>query len=49
MEEYERTHSAHEIAQVYGVTEREVYLLAKQQRDTGSVELRVNLRGRKVK
>jgi len=49
VEGYERTHNAHEIAEAYGVTEREVYRLAKQQRETGSVDLRVNQRGRKAK
>lgn len=46
---YERTHNAHEIAEAYGVSEREVYQLAQQKRETGSVDLRVNLRGRKAK
>lgn len=46
---YERTHNAHEIAEAYGVSEREVYRLARQQRETGSVDLRVSLRGRKAK
>ena len=40
VEGYERTHDVHGIAKAYGVTEREVYRLVKQKRDTGSVELR---------
>ena len=35
---YERTHDAKMIAQAYGVSEREVYKLAAQMRETGSVE-----------
>ncbi len=46
---YERTHNAHEIAEAYGVSEREVYRLARQKRETGSIDLRVNQRGRKAK
>ena len=37
---YERTHDAKMIAQAYGVSEREVYKLAAQMRETGSVEPR---------
>lgn len=46
---YERTHDAKMIAQAYGVSEREVYKLAAQMRETGSVELRTQtetVRGR---
>lgn len=49
VEGYERTHDAHAIAEAYGVCEREVYKLAQQKRETGSVALRTNLRGRKPK
>jgi len=49
VEGYERTHNVHAIVEAYGVTEQEVYRLAKQQRETGSVDLRVNQRGRKAK
>lgn len=49
VEGYERTHNVHEIAEAYGVSEREVYRLAQQQRETGSVALRVSRRGRKAK
>lgn len=49
VEGYERTHDVHGIAKAYGVTEREVYRLVKQKRDTGSVELRTSQRGRKPK
>ncbi len=46
---YERTHNAKEVAECYGVTEREVYKLAAQMRETGSVDLRTNRCGRKPK
>lgn len=46
---YERTHNAKEVAECYGVTEREVYKLAAQMRKTGSVDLRTNRCGRKPK
>lgn len=46
---YERTHDAKMIAQAYGVSEREVYKLAAQMRETGSVELRTGNCGRKPK
>ena len=46
---YERTHNAKMIAQAYGVSEREVYKLAAQMRETGSVEPRTGNCGRKPK
>lgn len=46
---YERTHDAKMIAQAYGVSEREVYKLAAQMRETGSVEPRTGNCGRKSK
>ena len=46
---YERTHDAKMIAQAYGVCEREVYKLAAQMRETGSVDLRTGNSGRKPK
>lgn len=49
VEGYERTHDVHAIAQAYGVSEREVYYLIKQKRETGSVALRTQQRGRKAK
>lgn len=49
VEGYERTHDAKMIAQAYGVSEREVYKLAAQMRETGSVDLRMSRCGRKPK
>lgn len=49
VEGYQRTHNAKEVAECYGVTVREVYKLAAQMRDTGSVDLRTSQRGRKPK
>ena len=49
MDGYERTHDAKLIAQAYGVCEREVYKLAAQVRETGSVDLRTGSSGRKPK
>ena len=46
---YERLHDAKVIAQAYGVSEREVYKLAAQMRETGSVEARTGNCGRKAK
>ena len=46
---YERTHDAKMIAQAYGVSEREVYKLAAQMRESGSVEVRTGNCGRKPK
>ncbi len=46
---YEKIHDAKMIAQAYGVSEREVYKLAAQMRETGSVELRTGNSGRKPK
>ena len=44
---YEKSGDAEAIAQAYSVSERTVYRLAQQKRDTGSVELRTSQRGRK--
>lgn len=49
VEGYERTHDAKMIAQAYGVSEREVYKLAAQMQETGSVDLRMSNCGRKPK
>ena len=46
---YERTHNAKEVAECYGITEREVYKLAAQMRKTGNVDFRTNRCGRKAK
>ena len=46
---YERLHDAKVIAQAYGVSEREVYKLVAQMRETGSVEARTCNCGRKPK
>ena len=46
---YERSHDAKMIAQAYGVSEREVYKLAAQMRETGSVEVRTGNCRRKPK
>ena len=46
---YERIHDAKTIAQAYGVSEREVYKLAVQMRETGSVGVRTGNCGRKPK
>ena len=46
---YERSHDAKMIAQAYGVSEREVYKLAAQMRESGSVEVRTGNCGRKPK
>lgn len=47
VEGYKRMGHAKEIAKAYGVSEREVYKLVAQMRDTGSVDLQVSKRGRK--
>ena len=44
-----RTYDVHSIEKAYGVTEREVYRLVKQKRDTGSVVLRTSQRRQKPK
>lgn len=44
---YEKTRDAKAIAQAYSVSERSVYRLAQQKRETGSVALRTSQRGRK--
>ena len=44
---YERSGDAEAIAQAYSVSERTVYRLAQQKRETGSVALRTSQRGRK--
>ena len=46
---YERPHDAKMIAQAYGVSEREVYKLAAQMRETESVELRTKNRHKRLK
>ena len=46
---YEQFHDAKLIAQAYGVSEREVYKLAAQMRETGSVEPQTGNCGRKPK
>ncbi len=49
VEGYERTRDAKSIAAAYGVTEREVYRLAAQKRESGSTDARTYLCGRKPK
>ena len=44
---YEKSGDVEAIAQAYSVSERTVYRLARQKRETGSVELRTSQRGRK--
>ena len=44
---YEKSGDAEAIAQAYSVSERTVYRLAQQKRETGSVELKTSQRGRK--
>ena len=44
---YEKSRDAEVIAQAYSVSERTVYRLAQQKRETGSVALRTSQRGRK--
>ena len=44
---YEKSGDAGAIAQAYSVSERTVYRLAQQKRETGSVALRTSQRGRK--
>ncbi len=44
---YEKDHDVEGIARAYSVSERTVYRLAKQKRETGSVALRTSQRGRK--
>ena len=44
---YEKTHDAKAVALAYGVSVPTVYRLAEQKAKTGSVDLRVNERGRK--
>lgn len=46
---YERVHNAKEIAAAYGVSERTVYRLVRQKRETGSVAPRTSRCGRKSK
>ena len=45
---YEKSRDAGVIAQAYSVSERTVYRLAQQKRETGSVALRTSQRGRKA-
>ncbi len=44
---YEKSEDAEAIAQAYSVSERTVYRLVQQKRETGSVALRTSQRGRK--
>ena len=44
---YEKSGDVEAIAQAYSVSERMVYRLAQQKRETGSVALRTSQRGRK--
>ena len=44
---YEKSGDAEATAQAYSVSERTVYRLAQQKRETGSVALRTSQRGRK--
>ena len=44
---YEKSRDSEAIAQAYSVSERTVYRLAQQKRETGSVALRTSQRGRK--
>ena len=44
---YEKSGDAEAIARAYSVSERTVYRLAQQKRETGSVALRTSQRGRK--
>lgn len=46
---FEKNHNAEQTAQDFGVTKWTVYRLRKQMQRTGSVNLRVNQRGRKAK
>lgn len=48
VEGYEATHDAEGIAKAYSVSTSTVYQLVRQKRETGSVELRSRLRGRKT-
>ena len=45
---YEKSGDVEAIAQAYSVSERTVYRLAQQKRETGSVELKTSQRGRKA-
>jgi len=47
VEAYERRHDAKGVAAAFGVSVPTVYRLAEQKATTGSVDLRVNQRGRK--
>ncbi len=46
---YQRTHDAEETAKTFEISQRQVYRIVKQYRETGSVEVRTNQRGRKPK
>ncbi len=46
---YQRTHNAEQTAETFGVSQRQVYRIVKQYRETGSVEVRTSQRGRKPK
>ncbi len=47
VEAYAKTHDAKTVALAYGISVPTVYRLAEQKAKTGSVDLRVNKRGRK--
>ena len=47
IEAWNRTHNAKEVAECFGVNTSTVYRLVKRMRETGSVETRTSLRGRK--
>lgn len=44
---WNKTHSAKEVAECFGVKTRTVYRMEKRMRETGTVETRVSQRGRK--
>ncbi len=46
---YQRTHDAEETAKTFEISQRQVYRIVKQYRETGSVEVRTSQRGRKPK
>ena len=47
IEAWNRTHNAKEVAECFGINTSTVYRLVKRMRETGSVETRTSLRGRK--
>ncbi len=46
---YLRTHDAAETARTFGISQRQVYRIVEQYRETGSVAVRTSQRGRKPK